>query len=101
MYKMYGYPWFALYDDAMADVAANEDLANVKSIDEIENDPNKPWNCPLCTFENVAKNLKCIMCQQGVKPNQKKKGDKGGAADIGSGQIKGITHSEEIEDGDW
>merc|ERR1712190_311965 len=75
MYKMYGYPWFALYDDSMADVAANEDLANVKSINEIENDPNKPWNCPLCTFENVAKNEICCMCNQGKKPNSNKNKD--------------------------
>ena len=80
---------------------ASDELSNVKSIKEIENDPNKPWNCPLCTFENVANNLKCCMCQQGEKPNQKKKGVKGSAMDIGDGQVKSIQHSEEVDDGDW
>ena len=99
MYKKYGYPWFDLYDDSLQDLDASDELLNVKSIKEIENDPNKPWNCPLCTFENVASNKKCIMCEQGDKPDYKAKAAKG-VADIGKGKMKMIKHSE-IDDGDW
>merc|ERR1712087_676588 len=90
MYKMYGYPWFDVYDDSLQDLAAKDELSNVKSIKEIENDPDKPWNCPICTFENVANNLLCCMCQQGQKPNQKKQ--KGG---------KTTQNSVDVDDGDW
>merc|ERR1712087_224354 len=74
LYKSYGYPWFELYDDghpSKNDVQMSDALANVKSIKEIEFDPNKPWNCPICTFENVPKKLICCMCQQGKKPMAK------------------------------
>ena len=36
MYKMYGYPWFALYEDSLQDVDVSDELSNVKSIKEIE-----------------------------------------------------------------
>jgi len=26
------------------------------------------WNCPICTFQNVAANVMCVMCQQGQRP---------------------------------
>merc|ERR1719410_174309 len=74
IYKNYGYPWFQLYDDGLDDLDKSDALSNIKSIKELENSPDKNWNCPICTFENVANNLKCIMCLQGVKPNQNKKG---------------------------
>merc|ERR1712154_87420 len=63
IYKNYGFPWFDLYKSG--------NLSNIKSIKDIEFDANKPWNCPICTFENVAKNEKCIMCFQGEKPTKK------------------------------
>ena len=33
-----------------------------------KNDPNKPWNCSLCTFENVSNQPICIMCKRGRCP---------------------------------
>ena len=104
IYKQFGYPWFGLYDDSLNDVDANEELSNVKSIKAIENDPNKPWNCPLCTFENVAANLKCCMCQQGIKPNQNKKNDNDNSANsiiIKKKEVKMMQHPDDVEDGDW
>merc|ERR1712154_222295 len=38
MYKMYEYPWFDVYDDSLQDVDASDELSNVKSIKQIEND---------------------------------------------------------------
>jgi len=120
IYKTYGYPWFKLYDDNMNDVDASDELSNIKSIKEIENDPNKPWNCPLCTFENVAKNEICGMCNQGKKPNSNKNKDNDNSKN--SIQIdedkdtKKIEHPDnnkngknkkkkqdpdDVEDGDW
>jgi len=118
VYKAYGYPWFTLYDDGMADVDASEELSGVKSIKAIENDPAKPWNCPLCTFENVAKNLVCCMCGQGKKPNTNEKGDNDNAKNSleidEATQTEKIEHPEQdkgkkggskdpdgVEDGDW
>ena len=104
IYKQCGYPWFNLYDDSLGDVDANEELSNVKSIKQIENDPNKPWNCPLCTFENVANNLKCCMCLQGVKPNQNKNNDNDNSANsvaIEDKDVNMIKHPDNVDDGDW
>ena len=50
----------------------SDKLPNVHLIEEIEKDPNEPWNYPLCTFENVTNNVQCSMCQQGQRPNLKK-----------------------------
>jgi len=120
IYKNYGYPWFSLYDDGMDDVNASAELAGVKSIKAIENDPNQPWNCPLCTFENVANNLVCCMCQQGKKPNTNEKGDNDNAKNSleideatgtekiehpdqgkGKGKKGGDEDPDGVEDGDW
>merc|ERR1712129_174083 len=95
IYKSYGYPWFELYDDGPSkhDLLKSDSLCNVKSIKEIEFDPNKPWNCPLCTFENVAKNIVCAMCQQGKKPSVKKEKQKE--------TIKIDKKDKHVIDGDW
>merc|ERR1712154_300087 len=95
IYKNYGYPWFELYDDkpSLNDVQKSDALASIKSIKEIEFDPNKPWNCPLCTFENVANNLICCMCQQGKKPTMEKAKKKE--------TIKIDKKDTKVIDGDW
>ena len=41
MYKMYEYPWFDVYDDSLQDVDASDELSNVKSIKQIENQKKK------------------------------------------------------------
>jgi len=117
IYSTYGYPWFDLYDDGLGDIAKSDILANIQSIKAMENDPDKPWNCPLCTFENVAKNEKCCMCYQGAKPNTNEKGDNDNAKnsiDVDQEKdVKMIQHPDEdkeskkkkdpdhVEDGDW
>lgn len=35
-YTEYGYPWFRLYDEYMPDIEASEELAKVKSVNEVE-----------------------------------------------------------------
>merc|ERR1712130_38291 len=75
IYKNYGYPWFKLYDDGLDDLDKANNLLNIKSIKQLENSADKNWNCPICTFENVAKNMICCMCEQGVKPNKNENND--------------------------
>merc|ERR1712129_356670 len=91
IYKSYGYPWFELYDDGMDDLDKADNLSNIKSIKALENDKDKNWNCPLCTFENVAANLICCMCQQGKKPNQK---DNAKSIVIDGDEVNKIEHPE-------
>ena len=100
IYKKYGYPWFDLYDDGVGDLNKGDNLSNIKSIKEIEYDPNKPWNCPICTFENVAKNIKCSMCFQGDKPSIKKEKQKA-SININEKNVKKIKHPNAVDDGDW
>jgi len=118
IYKNYGYPWFDLYDDGLDDLDKAKNFNGVKSIKEIENSPDKPWNCPICTFENVAKNLKCIMCLQGVKPNMNGKKDNDNSKNSieidEDKEVKKIEHPEndkgdkdkkkdtdDVDQGDW
>ena len=100
IYKSFGYPWFDLYDDGMNDVNKSDNLSGIKSIKEIDYDPNKPWNCPICTFENVANNEVCCMCYQGKKPSIKKEKEKE-SIKIDDKNVKKIKHPNAIDDGDW
>jgi hypothetical protein len=36
LYAQHGYPWFDLYDEKKSDIAAPEDLQNVKSIKDMD-----------------------------------------------------------------
>jgi hypothetical protein len=40
VYTQYGFPWFALYDEAQGDLSASEKLSKIKTIQEQENTQN-------------------------------------------------------------
>ena len=84
----------------MKDLSKSDNLSNIKSIEQIEYDPNKTWNCPICTFENVAKNEKCIMCETEKKPtfNSKKKEE---STTINKEDVEIVKHPNAVDDGDW
>jgi len=100
VYKQYGYPFYALYDETLSDVDKAGNFSNIQSIKAIEYDPTKPWNCPICSFENVAKNMKCGMCFQGEKPSLKKE-QKQETIVIKPQKVQTISHPDKVEDGDW
>ena len=100
IYKSYGYPWFDLYDDSLQDLNKSDNLSKIKSIKQIEFGANKPWNCPVCTFKNVAKNNKCIMCFQGNKPTFNSEKSKE-SIEMNDEKVKKIKHSDSVDDGDW
>ena len=111
IYKNYGYPWFELYDDGLNDLDKADNLANVKSIKQLENAADKVWNCPICTFENVAKNMICCMCQQGKKPNANDDESDNSIKVVEDKDVHKIEHpdndknkkkdTDDVDQGDW
>eukprot|EP00486_Rosalina_sp_Unknown_P008957 CAMPEP_0201593030 /NCGR_PEP_ID=MMETSP0190_2-20130828/190759_1 /ASSEMBLY_ACC=CAM_ASM_000263 /TAXON_ID=37353 /ORGANISM="Rosalina sp." /LENGTH=352 /DNA_ID=CAMNT_0048052061 /DNA_START=82 /DNA_END=1141 /DNA_ORIENTATION=- len=93
-YKLYGFPWFDLYDDNMEDVEESKILKNIMSINDIDDtqeiDDSDNWQCPLCTFSNVRKNTTCCMCGQGKPPSM----------EIDQSDIIGIEHPDNPNDED-
>ena len=93
-YKLYGFPWFEIYDDNLEDVEQSKILQNVMSINDIDDvqeiDDSDNWNCPVCTFSNVRKNTVCCMCGQGKPPSM----------EIDQSNIIGIQHPENGNDDD-
>ena len=100
IYKEYGYPWFDLYDAGINELQTNNNFSNIKSIKEIEYDPNKSWNCPKCTFENLARSNLCEMCFEGNKPTIKEAKEKAGIS-IDKNKVIVLRHPDAVDEGHW
>eukprot|EP01084_Bolivina_argentea_P192315 330197_1 len=57
IYKLSGYPWYKLYDDKLQDIKPSNELMNIKSIQQIENEQtNKDKSI------NIKKIIKYTYC---------------------------------------